>query len=59
MRAVDLIEMGITQNLFDLDVRTAVENVYELWREFEPNVIERYWRKTGIIPNSDSIELKQ
>ena len=28
VRVVDLIEMVITQNLYDLDVRTAVENIY-------------------------------
>ena len=48
LRAVDLLSSNITENLYAMDIRQAMENVYDIWENLEASVIQSCWRKTEI-----------
>lgn len=47
-RAVDLIELGITENLYNTDIRLASQNIYEIFNALDNSIIKKCWIKTGI-----------
>lgn len=38
-RAVDLIELGVTENLYDTDVLIAPPNIYDIWNRLDSSII--------------------
>ena len=51
--AIDLIESGAVDNLYDCDVLTAMKRMYEIVECMEPSIINNCWRKTGISDEDD------
>ena len=51
-RAIDLIERGVVRDLYRIDLKVAIEWIYEVWYQIEDCVFLNCWRKTGIIDSS-------
>ena len=47
-RAVDLIDLGETKNLYDSDVRIAMRDIYDIWCNLDSSIIRNCWSKTCI-----------
>ena len=58
-RALNLIERGITNNIYDLDVRDAATTIYGIWERMEPQVIKSVGTKQVLakVPVSNSLEM--
>ena len=49
-RAVDLIEEGITDNLYSIDLYSAIRMIYEIWNRMETSIFVNCWAKTCLVP---------
>ena len=47
-RAIDLIELGHTQKLYDCNVITAMQRMYDITERLESSIITNCWKKTGL-----------
>ena len=54
-RAADLIELGITENLYKIDIFQAVTNIYDIWNRIESSIIYNCWVQTGLITGNSTI----
>ena len=48
-RAVDLIESGKYDSIYDLNIREAIEKIYNVWAKLDVSMIQNCWLKTGVI----------
>ena len=46
---MDLMERGVTHNLYNTDLYTAMETIYNIWFEMESSIFYNCWVKTGLI----------
>ena len=54
-RAIHLIDNGITQNLYDYDIRIAVQNICEDWYRLDSIITRNCRRKIGT--SDDDVDL--
>ena len=51
-KAVDLIENGVTQKLYSMDLYTAMCALAKIWERLEGTVIHNCWIETGLLLDS-------
>ena len=51
-RAIDLIEHGVVRDLHRIDLKMAIEWIYQVWYQIKDCVFRNCWCKTGIIDSS-------
>ncbi len=58
-RAVDLIEEGVTESLYSIDLYNALILVSDIWFRMEGSVFHIYWVKSGLVSvgRSDSLSI--
>ena len=54
-REFDLMEDGITQNLYSIDLYMAINNVSEIWTRLETGIIQNCWMKKGLLSPSPTL----
>ena len=48
-RGVDLIDAGVTGDIYKIDMKMAIEWIYDIWMGLDPVTIKNCWVKTNII----------
>ena len=48
-RAIDRIDRGITENLYHVDLLTAITDAYNIWHSIDGSIIYNCWLKTGLV----------
>ena len=49
MRAAELIEGGTLENLYNVDLKTDIPWVYNIWFRLVNDVIRNCWAKTTLV----------
>ena len=49
IRAVDLLESGKCDKIYDLNMREAIQSIYNIWTKLDVSTIHNCWLKTGVI----------
>ena len=47
-KAVDRIDIRKTKNIYDCNVRMAIEFIYSIWNNLPAHIITKCWLKTGL-----------
>lgn len=48
-RGVNLIEIGITNDLYYVDLQIAIEWLYHIWNNINEEATRHFWAKTKIL----------
>ena len=48
-RVIDLLEAGVTENLYRTDIHMAMKEMYDVWYRVEDSVILNCRTKTGLL----------
>ena len=48
-RGVDLIEEGVINNAYNVDLKTALKWLYQIWNELDDDLVRNCWVKTNIL----------
>ena len=48
-QAVDLLDSGVFENLYDTDLYRAITWIYDIWYRIQPTLIHNCWAKTRLV----------
>ena len=48
-RAVDLLDLGITEGVYDIDLKMAIPMIYDIWHRLEGSIIINCWTAASLI----------
>ena len=48
-RALDFLELQITEDLYETDLREAIETIYNIWNKASVTTIQKCWAKSTLV----------
>ena len=47
--AVDLLDLGITERVYDINLKMAITMIHDIWHRLEGSIIHNCWKAASLI----------